>query len=288
MKKVFVAGAGGFIGRNLVEQLGTAYEISAPTHAELELMDAAAVREYFRGKSFDAVIICSAKPGHRNAPDPDGLLDANTRQFFNIARNPASIGRLIFIGSGMQAISGYVELLRRGAAGPVNPQQDKYLKIIGDNAERFQSFIDNVIDLVKLGGGNLSISVVPFNPGDINKRIAELFGPQAQENGITLANTTAAGLPFAYGDPNRVYQIMVNLVTNAVKFTPAGGRIEIGAREDAGYVRMPSACSVCKFVFAISPEILSRRSLFTFSSSAIFSFCIAMKKGRPSCPPFLP
>jgi len=140
--------------------------------------------------------------------------------------------------SPMQAISGYVELLRRGAAGPVNPQQDKYLKIIGDNAERFQSFIDNVIDLVKLGGGNLSISVVPFNPGDINKRIAELFGPQAQENGITLANTTAAGLPFAYGDPNRVYQIMVNLVTNAVKFTPAGGRIEIGAREDAGYVRM--------------------------------------------------
>jgi len=49
--------------------------------------------------------------------------------------------------SPMQAIAGYVDFLRMGGAGPVNPEMDKYLKIIGENAERFQSFIDNVMDL---------------------------------------------------------------------------------------------------------------------------------------------
>jgi len=101
MKKLFLTGGSGFIGRNVIEILGGEYEISAPSHAELDLLDSQAVREYFRGKKFDAVIHSAIKPGHRNAKDLTGLLYANTRKFVNIAQNDAAWGKMIYLGSGL-------------------------------------------------------------------------------------------------------------------------------------------------------------------------------------------
>jgi signal transduction histidine kinase len=137
--------------------------------------------------------------------------------------------------SPLQAIEGYVDFLRKGCAGPVTPQQDKYLKIIGENAERFQGFIDNVMDLVRLGGGGLKLHSAEFKAADVTARACELFLKQASENNIRLMSHADAGLQ-AYGDSNRVYQVLVNLISNALKFTPPFGRIDIGARHKGGSV----------------------------------------------------
>ena len=134
--------------------------------------------------------------------------------------------------SPMQAIAGYVDFLRLGGAGPVNTEMDKYLKIIGENAERFQGFIDNVMDLVRLDGGTLKLSLAPFKPGEVVGRMVELFSNQATEHGIRLKATLPEEDFLAYGDFNRVYQILVNLVSNALKFTPQGGEIEVGVRRN--------------------------------------------------------
>jgi GDP-L-fucose synthase len=101
VKKVLVTGGTGFIGRNVVEVFSGVYDVSAPTHAELELADSRAVRDYFRGKSFDAVIHCAIKPGHRNAKDASGLLYSNTRQFFNLAACDGAWGKMVLLTSGM-------------------------------------------------------------------------------------------------------------------------------------------------------------------------------------------
>jgi len=98
--RIFITGGSGFIGRNLLEQLRTSFEILAPSHRELDLMDEDAVYEFFRHHAIDVVIHCATKPGHRNAKDPTGLVYSNTRIFFNLVRNGDHFRKMILLTSG--------------------------------------------------------------------------------------------------------------------------------------------------------------------------------------------
>lgn len=98
--KIFLTGGSGFIGRNLIEYLKPKYQVFAPAHKELELLNESAVREYFNRHKFDIVIHSAVRPGHRNAKDPSNQLYNNLRMFFNIVRNSEKFGKLIFLSSG--------------------------------------------------------------------------------------------------------------------------------------------------------------------------------------------
>ncbi len=99
-KKVFITGGSGFIGRNIAEHFRGKAEVFAPAHAELELLDEAAVAAYCERHKFDIVIHSAVRPGHRNAKDPSNQLDHNCRMFFNLARNAGRFGKMIFLSSG--------------------------------------------------------------------------------------------------------------------------------------------------------------------------------------------
>lgn len=98
--KVWVTGASGFIGRNLKEQLVPEFEVLAPAHSALDLLDEDAVSRFLKRERPDVVVHCATKPGHRNAPDPTGLIAANTRMFHSIARNRGAYGRMVLLTSG--------------------------------------------------------------------------------------------------------------------------------------------------------------------------------------------
>jgi UDP-glucose 4-epimerase len=100
--KVFLTGGSGFIGRNIIESLGSKYEILAPRHKELELTDENAVKEYFANNKIDVVLHCATKPGHRNVKDTSGLLYTNLKMFFNIHSCMAKTQKMIYIGSGSE------------------------------------------------------------------------------------------------------------------------------------------------------------------------------------------
>jgi UDP-glucose 4-epimerase len=99
--RVLVTGGSGFIGRNIVERLDAErYEVLAPRHAELDLLDADAVRAWLRANPVDVVVHSATKPGHRNAADRTGVLDAHLRMYASVARNPDCFDRLIVLSSG--------------------------------------------------------------------------------------------------------------------------------------------------------------------------------------------
>lgn len=98
---ILITGASGFIGANLVEYLSAKYEVLAPAHSELELLDEDAVSKYFDIHPVDIVIHSAVRPGHRNAKDPSNQLYHNTRMFFNIVRNSDRFKKMIYLGSGL-------------------------------------------------------------------------------------------------------------------------------------------------------------------------------------------
>ncbi|HOX23106.1 MAG TPA: HAMP domain-containing sensor histidine kinase, partial [Elusimicrobiales bacterium] len=81
-------------------------------------------------------------------------------------------------------------------------------------------------------GGTLKLSLAPFKPADVLNRTVELFSNQASEHGIRFKVSVQEPDLQVYGDVNRVFQILVNLVSNSLKFTPQGGEIELGARRN--------------------------------------------------------
>lgn len=99
--RVLVTGGSGFIGRNLVEQLASEFEILAPGHGVLDLLDEESVRVFLRRNPVDAVVHCATKPGHRNARDFTEVLYANTRMFNNLMRTQGVFGRMILLTSGL-------------------------------------------------------------------------------------------------------------------------------------------------------------------------------------------
>lgn len=100
-KRVLITGASGFIGRNLAELLSPAYEISAPTRAELDLVSTEEVRAYLEQHRFDVVIHAATGRSNRKTTAPD-LFKNNCRMFFNFARNSHLFGRMLHFGSGAE------------------------------------------------------------------------------------------------------------------------------------------------------------------------------------------
>jgi len=98
---ILITGGSGFIGRNLLEAFSGKYDVLAPSHAELELTDDRAVRDYLQKNPVDVIVHSAVRPGHRNAKDPSAQLYQNSRMFFNLANNERCFGKMIFLSSGL-------------------------------------------------------------------------------------------------------------------------------------------------------------------------------------------
>lgn len=103
MKKIFITGSGGFIGRNLVEQLHNEYDIAAPKSNVLDLRDANSVQEFLKDNMFDVVIHTANvnMTRHRDRTQYDAL-DGNVRMFLNLARCKDYYGKMYYFGSGAE------------------------------------------------------------------------------------------------------------------------------------------------------------------------------------------
>lgn len=133
----------------------------------------------------------------------------------------------------MTSIRGYTDLLRGGQVGDVNDMQVQFLGTIRGNIDRMSRLVSDLADIARLETGHLRLEMEPTAVAEvIDEALTGLRG-QIEEKEQTLALEVEGDLPPIYVDPTRVVQVLVNLISNANKYTPEGGRIEVGARLDA-------------------------------------------------------
>ena len=100
--RIFLTGGAGFIGRNIKEQLGEKFDIIAPTHAELDLTDSAAIFQFLEKNPVDVVIHAANVGGNRKQPQVAGSTQINLKMFFNLVRAKPFFTRMITLGSGAE------------------------------------------------------------------------------------------------------------------------------------------------------------------------------------------
>ncbi|SDN91050.1 Signal transduction histidine kinase [Janthinobacterium sp. OK676] len=120
----------------------------------------------------------------------------------------------------MNGVLGMTELL---LASPLSPQQRHYTSMVQRSGQNLLVIINDILDFSKIEAGKLSVEYIRFNFRELLDDIEHVFAPQAQAKNISLEFDIAYDIPIAIcGDPNRLRQIIVNLLGNAIKFTETG------------------------------------------------------------------
>jgi PAS domain S-box-containing protein len=125
----------------------------------------------------------------------------------------------------LNAILGWATLLRR--LEPGNPDYTRGLETIERNARAQVQIINDLLDMSRIISGNVRLDVQPVDLHEVITSALETIKPSAEAKGLRLRKTLAANLGHLRGDPSRIQQVLWNLLTNAVKFTPPGGRIDV-------------------------------------------------------------
>ncbi len=131
----------------------------------------------------------------------------------------------------MTAIKGSLDIIHSGASGPIHEKQKMFISMARRNIDRLSDLINNILDLSRIEAGKIEFD---FNEIDIqnplNNVLLTLAGP-ADEKKISLESQIPTDLPTLYADEAKVEQILTNLIANALKYTPAGGKVIILARK---------------------------------------------------------
>jgi PAS domain S-box-containing protein len=129
----------------------------------------------------------------------------------------------------MTSIKGYVEIMLMGAAGPISEQQAHFLQVVKSNTERLAILVNDLLDISRIEAGRVALSFQPLDLYKISDRAIETIKQRMQDEKrpMTVETDLPPDLPVAFGDQERVQQILDNLVENAYQYTPEGGKIII-------------------------------------------------------------
>jgi GAF domain-containing protein/anti-sigma regulatory factor (Ser/Thr protein kinase) len=150
----------------------------------------------------------------------------------------------------LNAIIGFSEVLQQRMFGELNEQQADYLEDIRSSGHHLLTLINDILDLSKIEAGRMELEVAPFSLVAALNNAVTLVKERAQSHGIKLALEVTPELDTIVADERKLKQVVVNLLANAVKFTPDGGTVRLRAARENGQVRL----SVHDTGIGIAPE----------------------------------
>lgn len=136
----------------------------------------------------------------------------------------------------LNAVLGWTQLLRRE---PLDQHtRGRALATIERNARAQLRLIEELLDISRIGAGKVQLQRTPLDLGEVVRRAADSITLAAREAEVALSVTTPDGRMLMSGDRRRIEQVMTNLLSNALKFTPAGGRIVVSLERDGGSAKL--------------------------------------------------
>ena len=134
----------------------------------------------------------------------------------------------------LNAIMGFSELLKGQMLGPVgNPTYVEYARDIYQSAAHLLQIINDILDLSKVEAGKIELDERPIDVHALVGSSVRLVGERAHEAGVTVANEVPADLPPLFADERLLKQILINLLSNSIKFTEKGGSVRVQASREA-------------------------------------------------------
>jgi len=159
--------------------------------------------------------------------------------------------------SPLTAIYQFVTILLDGLAGELKRDQQDYLAIVLRNVKQLESMINDLLEVTRVQAGKLTIEIQSTSVCDAITYAVNTLQGAATAKGINLSSEVDSELPMVSADPTRLRQILIILVDNAIKFTPANGAVKIQARmleEDPNLLILEVSDSGC----GIRPEMTER------------------------------
>ncbi len=137
----------------------------------------------------------------------------------------------------LNSIIGFTGVLLQGLAGPLNAEQTKQLRMANDSARHLLALINDVLDISKIEAGQLEVRHDPFDLRLAIENALRMVTPAAQKKGLALSAAIGSGIGLIVSDQRRVEQILINLLTNAIKFTERG-EVRLECETGPGCVRL--------------------------------------------------
>lgn len=134
------------------------------------------------------------------------------------------------LGTPLTAIRGYIETLLHAPPADAEERQ-QFLEIIERHAERLSRLTADLLTLSDLEAGKIQLSLKPLEARQLIQRVLEVFWDQAAKKNVKLSQSVDEDLPAILGDVDRLQQLFINLVDNAIKYTPSGGAVSLSAIE---------------------------------------------------------
>jgi PAS domain S-box-containing protein len=142
----------------------------------------------------------------------------------------------------LNAILGFSEIMQLEMFGPLGaPQYHTYAKDVHDSGQHLLEIINDILDLSKIEAGRMELFPEAVEASDVFEACLRLVSGRAQNSGVILQSVLPPDLPRIRVDPRAVRQMLTNLLTNAVKFTPKGGRVVLAAQLDGDQVELSVA-----------------------------------------------
>jgi signal transduction histidine kinase len=135
--------------------------------------------------------------------------------------------------SPLTAIIATVELMGEMPLVETDAKLKRSVERLAFGSERLNKLVDNILDLMRMEAGKMNFDIQPIDIRKILAEMATFFEPRAQEKGLYIRADVPASFPYAMGDPEKVRQVLSNLIYNAIKFTNKGG-ITLWVKETGG------------------------------------------------------
>jgi signal transduction histidine kinase len=137
----------------------------------------------------------------------------------------------------LTSVIGYSEMLLEGMVGDISGEQRDYIRTIKDKGESLLDLISSLLDISKIEAGAFRLNISEVSISEVIETAVSSVVPQAQKKHIKLAVELEPQIPRLQGDRDKIRQAVINLLGNAVKFTPSGGNIQLTANVWTGQRR---------------------------------------------------